>query len=209
MALDLWLVYAAACVGLSLTPGPSGLLALTHGVLYGLRRSAATIVGGALGFVLVVAVSMAGLGALLAASTTAFTVGKWIGAAYLVYLGVRTWLAPSPYVRLGAGQDLPEVSARKLFFQGFLCASTNPKVIIFFAAFLPQFMNPASPFLPQFMVMALTFAAIEVLYEFVVAGSAHTFAPWLSKARVGRWFNRITGTTFIGIGSALAVVNRS
>ena len=94
MSLELWLVYCAAAIGLSLTPGPNGLLSLTHGACFGVRSTVYTVLGGAVGFFLVIAASLAGMGALLAASERAFTIAKWIGAAYLVYLGVKVWRAP-------------------------------------------------------------------------------------------------------------------
>jgi homoserine/homoserine lactone efflux protein len=90
MSLELWLIYLVAAIGLSLTPGPNGLLSLTHGVCYGFRPTIYTVLGGALGFFVLIAASLAGMGALLAASERAFTIAKWIGAAYLVYLGGRS-----------------------------------------------------------------------------------------------------------------------
>src|SRR5699024_3242097 len=113
MTLQHWAVYLLAAIGLSLTPGPNGLLALTHGMRFGWRRSVATLLGGVCGFLLLIAVSMVGLGALLAASERAFTVAKWVGAAYLVYLGIKTWRAPPT---LGGGETdtaiAPRASAR-------------------------------------------------------------------------------------------------
>ncbi len=91
MSLEIWLIYLVAAIGLSLTPGPNGLLSLTHGVQHGFRKTIATVIGGGLGFLVLIAASLAGLGALLAASEKAFTIAKWIGAAYLVYLGIRLW----------------------------------------------------------------------------------------------------------------------
>ena len=111
MTLEHWLIYLVAAFGLSLTPGPNGLLALTHGMRFGLRRSVATLLGGVVGFLLLIAVSMAGLGALLAASEQAFTIAKWLGAAYLVYLGIRTWRAPvTAPVR---AENLPDSGGRR------------------------------------------------------------------------------------------------
>ena len=205
MSLDLWLLYAAAAVGLSLTPGPNGLLSLTHGMRFGVRRTVATVLGGVTGFLLLIAVSLAGLGALLAASEQAFTIAKWIGAAYLVYLGIRTWRAPPP--RVSAGGPAEAVTPRGLFLQGFLVATSNPKALIFFAAFLPQFMDPAAAWLPQFLIMGGTFGFVEFVYELVLAGMAQRVAPWLVAN--GRWFNRAAGAMFVGIGGMLATVGRN
>lgn len=207
MSIEIWLVYLAAAIGLSLTPGPNGLLALTHGARFGARAAAATVFGGALGFFLLIAVSLAGMGALLTASETAFTVAKWIGAAYLVYLGVRLWFAPTPEIAVIEGARAPlAASPFRLFSEGFLVAVSNPKAIIFFAAFLPQFMVPGMPFLAQVLLLGGTFVIVEIIYELGLVALAHRAAPWL--ARHGRLFNRVTGATFVGIGAALATAQR-
>src|SRR5882762_6454453 len=98
MALHTWLIYVAAVIGLSLMPGPNGLLALTHGALYGRRLTLFTVSGGVLGFVLLLALSMFGIGAVLGASVHALTMMKWIGGAYLVWLGIQVWRSPPPVV---------------------------------------------------------------------------------------------------------------
>jgi homoserine/homoserine lactone efflux protein len=119
MSLELWLVYVVAAIGLSLTPGPNGLLSLTHGACFGFRPTIHTVLGGALGFFVLVAASLAGMGALLAASERAFTITKWIGAGYLVYLGVRLWRAPAPIVSLAAPEGgSREAKPIRLFNQG-------------------------------------------------------------------------------------------
>jgi threonine/homoserine/homoserine lactone efflux protein len=205
MSLDLWLLYLAAAFGLSLTPGPNGLLSLTHGACFGLRPTVYTVLGGALGFLVLIAASLAGMGALLAASEQAFTIAKWIGAAYLVYLGVRVWRSPAPVISPGARVD-QDGRALRMFNQGFLVAVSNPKALIFFAAFLPQFMVPGTSFASQLLVLGGTFVVVEVLYELMLAGLAQRIAPWL--ARHGRWFNRIAGGTFVGIGAALTTASR-
>lgn len=214
---ELWLVYCAAAIGLSLTPGPNGLLVLTHGMRYGLRRAVFTATGGVLGFMLLVAASLAGLGALLAASEQAFAVAKWIGGAYLVYLGIRTWRAPPVTIALpvaepsagGTPAERPGAGAptrRACLAEGFLVAVSNPKALIFFTAFLPQFMQPGVPFAVQFAVLGGTFGVVELVYELVIAGLAQRLAPWLG--RHGRWFNRATGATFVGIGALLTTTQR-
>ena len=208
MTLDLWLVYLLAAIGLSLTPGPNGLLSLTHGVRFGVARTVFTVLGGVSGFMVLVAASLAGLGALLAASEAAFNVAKWIGAAYLVYLGVRLWRAPPPKVSAPqAAAPAEEAGVIRLFLQGFLVAVSNPKALIFFAAFLPQFMVPGASYWLQLAVLGGTFALVEFCFELLLAGTAQKIAPWLT--RHGRWFNRITGSCFIGIGGLLATAHRS
>ncbi len=154
-----------------------------------------------------IAISLAGMGALLVASERAFTIAKWLGAAYLAYLGWQLWRAPAPVLSPESpGAGGPAAPPLKLFTEGFLVAAANPKAIIFFAAFLPQFMTPGASFLLQLLVLGGTFVIVEILYEMMLAGLAHRIAPWLM--RHGRAFNRIAGVTFVGIGAALATASR-
>lgn len=206
MPLDLWLVYLVAAVALSLTPGPNGLLCLNHGVRYGLGRTTFTALGCVVGMSVLIGASLAGLGALMQTSETLFTAVKWLGAAYLVWLGIRLWRAE------GFAADLPQGGARvrigraNAFTQGFLVAISNPKALIFFATFLPQFMQPGVSLWLQFAILAGTYAAIEFAYELVLAGAAGRLAPVLR--RWGRAFNRVTGGAFIGVGAMVAVAQR-
>ncbi len=207
MSLELWLVYCVAAIGLSLTPGPNGLLSLTHGACFGFRPTIYTVLGGALGFFILIAASLAGMGTLLAASEKAFTIAKWIGAAYLVYLGIRVWRSPAPAISLSAPDSAPREARRlRMFNQGFLVAVSNPKALIFFAAFLPQFMAPGVSFPVQLAIFGGTFVVVEIVYELLLAVMAQRIAPWL--ARHGRWFNRAAGVTFVGIGAALTTASR-
>ncbi len=199
MELQTWIVYALAAIGLSLSPGPNGLLALTHGALHGRRKAMWTVAGGTIGFVLVIAMSMFGIGALLAASVGWLAVLKWVGGAYLVWLGIQVWRSPPIGLEL-AGSAEPR-SGLSMARQGFLSAVTNPKGLLFFAAFLPQFIDPARSLAVQFAVMAGTFAAVEILTEWLLASLAHRIRPWLQ--RVGRSFNRVCGGMFMAIGAAL------
>ena len=199
MDLHTWLIYLVAALGLSLSPGPNSLLALTHGALHGRGRTMYTVVGGCVGFTVLIALSMFGIGALLQASLAWLTVLKWVGGAYLVWLGIQVWR--SPPVGIDASQRAEERSGLSLARQGFLSAVTNPKGILFFAAFLPQFIDPARSLLVQFVIMAGTFAMTEFLTEVFIASVAHRLSAWL--ARVGRAFNRACGGVFIAIGALL------
>lgn len=193
-----WGLYVAAAIGLSVTPGPNSLLALTHGALHGHRRTLYTVAGGALGFTLLIALSLAGIGALLKASAHALTVLKVVGGAYLVWLGVQLWRAPPIRLQDGAGGD---ARGGTLFRQGLLTALSNPKALLFYGAFLPQFIDPARDLMTQFVAMAVVFVLIEILTEWLLALAAHRVRPWLQ--RVGRSFNRACGALFVGMGLAL------
>lgn len=199
MEISNWLIYFLAVLGLTFTPGPNGLLALTHGAIYGSRKTIATILGGSLGFATVIGLSMFGIGALLAASAQLLIVMKFVGGAYLIWLGIQVWRSPS----LGESKATvsTNVSSFSLFRQGALAALTNPKGILFFVAFLPQFIDPTISLLTQFVVMALTFVIIEFIYEYAVASLANKIKPFLAK--FGKKVNRVFGGIFMVIGVAL------
>lgn len=212
-----WLIYLLATTGLSLSPGPNSLLALTHGALHGWRRTLFTIAGGAVGFVVLIGLSLFGIGALLKASPMGLVALKWVGGAYLVWLGVQVWRSPPIGASLGAGPASglaagpganaatdaagPSPTGGALAWQGALAALTNPKGVLFFAAFLPQFIDPARDLLTQFIIMATVFVAVEILVEYLLALLAHRVRPWLERA--GRNFNRVCGGMFAAMGVAL------
>ena len=199
MQFDTWLIFFIASVGLSVSPGPNGLLALTHGALYGSRKTLFTITGGVVGFVALIGLCMFGIGALIKSSLVWLTVLKWVGGMYLVWLGVQVWRSPP----IALSIDTPPAQAHgpALFRQGWLSAVTNPKGLLFFSAFLPQFIDPQRSLGMQFVVVAATFAFTEFLTEYALAATAHQIRPWL--ARVGRRFNKACGGVFIAIGAAL------
>jgi homoserine/homoserine lactone efflux protein len=199
MSLETWLLYLLAAVGLSVSPGPNSLLALTHGALHGWRAALATIAGGSVGFVTLIALSLFGIGALLQAWPVGLTALKWVGGAYLAGLGIQVWR--SPPIRLDLGMAPDAVSAWALWRQGALAALTNPKGLLFFAAFLPQFIDPRRDLVTQFVLMAGTFAAVEFATEWALAITAHRFSGWLGRA--GRTFNRACGALFLCIGVLL------
>jgi len=202
MDLHVWLLYVAAILGLSLSPGPNGLLALTHGAAHGWRKAMFTVTGGVIGFVAVIAMSMFGIGALLQASATALRVMKWVGGAYLLWLGIQVWRSPAVGAQTDAGDAAgPVASGPGMFLQGFLSASTNPKVLLFFTAFLPNFIDPARSLVTQFLVIAGTFAGFEFITEMLVAGMAQRINAWL--VRVGRRFNQVCGVFIATIGVML------
>ncbi|MGE8387605.1 MAG: LysE family translocator [Pseudomonas sp.] len=199
MALDTWLLYLLASIGLSLTPGPNSLLALTHGALYGARRTLFTIIGGVFGFSALIALAMFGLTALLQASASVLTVLKWVGGAYLLWLGIQLWRSPA--LQLEVNTRAARLSNAAMFRQGLLSAMANPKVLLFYGAFLPQFIDPQRGLFLQFVSMAATFASVEFVVEYLLARLAFRIKPWLAKG--GKGFNRCCGGLFALIGVAL------
>ena len=199
MTWQTWSLYALAAIGLSLTPGPNGLLALTHGALHGTKKTLATIVGGSLGFGLIIGLSMFGIGALLTTWVGLLVIMKWLGGAYLVWLGIQ--LIRSEPINISRSKNAGNGRFRTLFSQGLISAVSNPKGILFFVAFLPQFVNPRESLFTQFLLMAMTFIVIEFVYEFTVASLADRIKPFLVRA--GKNFNRVFGSIFIAIGVLL------
>ncbi|WP_374568128.1 LysE family translocator [Ideonella sp.] len=198
MHLQTWLLFLLTSIGMSLSPGPNALLALTHGALHGSKRTLFTIAGSLLGFVLIIAGCLFGIGALLESSAHWLTALKWLGGAYLVWLGIKLFSAPA------ISMDLA-VSARgdawSLFRQGLATGVTNPKGVLFFTALLPQFLDPERSLVTQFVFIAATYSATEFAVECGIAVGATRLRPWL--ARSGRRFNRACGAVLVAIGAGL------
>ena len=199
MALHTWLLYLVAAFGLSLTPGPNSLLVLTHGALHGHRKTLFTVAGGAIGFVALIALSMVGIGTLLKASANALTELKLDGGLYLLWLGIQLWRAPAIQLRPAASKE--NTRGTELFRQGLLTAVSNPKALLFYGAFMPQFIDPNRDLLLQFIIMATNFVVIEFGVEYLLALLAHRIRPALE--RVGKKFNRVCGGMFVAMGIAL------
>lgn len=207
-----WLLYAATVAVISAIPGPNMLLVMSHGARHGWRRSTATMAGCLAALLLMISISAAGLGVFLQAWPALFNTLRLAGAAYLIYLGVKTWRAAAHAHAFEA--MTPDIeglmhTARRpmtLFRNGFLVASSNPKAILFAAALLPQFMSPKANWLPQFTVLVGTFAIIEVSWYFIYAGFGSRLGAMLRDARVARAFQRATGSIFVGFGTAMAVL---
>jgi len=201
------LVFAlVAFIGIA-TPGPTVLLALTNGSRYGLRASLPGMLGAVLSdFVLISAVAI-GLGALLAASEFWFSVVKWVGVAYLAWLGVRLLMSKGTFAIPGEAGTAQRPSARAIFLRSFLVAVTNPKGYLFFSAFLPQFVSPTAPQLPQYAALALTFAAIDfaVMLGYASAGAQ---AIRVLRARGVLWLDRVCGGALLALAGSLALYRR-
>jgi threonine/homoserine/homoserine lactone efflux protein len=204
MTFETWIAFALAAAAMLAIPGPTILLVVGQSLGAGGRRNALPLVAGvALGDLLAMVLSLAGLGALLAASATAFAALKWAGAAYLVWLGVRLWRAP---VEAGAA---PPLDARRALRRAFVVTALNPKGIAFFVAFVPQFLDPSSPFLPQAALLAATFVGLGALNAAAYALLAGRVSGAVGRPAVRRWLNRAGGTVLVGAGLATAAVRRA
>lgn len=210
MNLQLWLIYAATVFVLSMIPGPCMLLAATHGMHHGVRRTLATTFGAISALILMMLASAVGLGALLATSEPAFVAIKWAGAAYLVYLGIKMWRTVGESVGLKQpGMGAPHRSLWQLYRQGFWVAASNPKAIVFFGALFPQFIDPARPQLVQYAILCGTFVTFESAWQMAYAFGGTHLAAWFGKAGRGTLFNRLSGGLFVGLGVLLSTAHRT
>ena len=207
MALTVWITYLVTTIVLSLTPGPGVFSCLSSGLRHGLRLGAWNGVGMQVAnAILLVGVSV-GLGTLLLASESLFTAVKWLGVAYLLYLGVVTWRSRPPSLDADAADGAR--SAREVFLRGFLVNLTNPKGILFFAAILPQFVDVDRPQALQYAIFATTTFGVDVV---VMTGytalAAKVLRVMKDPARLG-WVNRGLGGAFIAAGLGLAAFRRA
>lgn len=212
MTLGTWWLFVAMTFVVSATPGPNMLFVMTVSAKNGLRPAVVAMAGCMTALLIMMSLSAAGLGALLQSFPAVFDTLRLAGAAYLAYLGVKCWRAPvhdgttsSDTLRAALPVGAPESAHKTVYRQGFLVAASNPKAILFAAAFFPQFLAPAQAQLPQFAVLLATFTFIEVAWYFVYAVSGQRLSVYLRRASVMRAFNRLTGGVFVGFAGLMAV----
>ncbi|UTW09734.1 homoserine/homoserine lactone efflux protein [Pseudomonas benzenivorans] len=207
MALQTWLAFFVACWVISLSPGAGAIASMSSGLQYGFWRGYWTALGLQLGLALQIVIVAAGVGAILAASALAFSLIKWFGVLYLVYLGYRQWRA-LPADLAATPDQRPIGRPLTLVLRGFLVNISNPKAIIFMLAVLPQFLNPHAPLLPQYLLMGVTMICIDLLVMAGYTGLASRVLRLLRTPRQQRLMNRCFGALFIGAAALLATVRR-
>ena len=208
MTLDTWLLFSGAALIVILIPGPLSLLMISNSLNYGLRRSYPAFLGGVFASICLLSASALGLGALLLASEQLFSALKIVGAAYLFYLSWQSWQQSRQPNR---GAVMPAATAtprfRTLFGRAFVLGASNPKDILFFAAFLPQFLNSQQAFLPQLLTMIATWTVLDLLCKLAYGLGTHGAARYLRSGSGQSWFNRISAALFGGAG-AVSLINR-
>ena len=207
MDLGVWITYLLATIVLSVSPGPGVFSSISSGLHHGFRLGVWNGVGMQLANLVLMAIVALGLGAILLASETLFSIVKWVGVAYLVYLGVVTWRAPARGFE--EDRDDHETTARGIFMRGFWVNITNPKGIIFCAAILPQFVDPARPQPAQYAILALTTFVVDIVVMSVYTAAAAKVLGALRDPAKLRWVNRGLGSAFIAAGVALAGFRRA
>ena len=199
MTFESWAAFTAASAVLLIIPGPTVLLVVSYALGQGWRTVLPMTVGVALGDFTAMTLSMLGLGALLATSATLFTILKWVGAAYLVYLGIRLWRAGGT---LDAAPRTDAVSAAKMLGHAWLVTALNPKSITFFVAFLPAFLDPKADFLTQMMVFETTFLVLAFANALGYALVAARARGFVANPRAIGVVNKVGGGLLIGAGAA-------
>ena len=197
MPLDHWLAYVAASAVLLAIPGPTVLLVVSYALGQGRRSAAAMVAGVALGDFTAMTASMLGLGAVLATSSMVFTGLRWLGGAYLIYMGLKLWRAP---VGAAGFEAAPAAGPLRMFAHAYAVTALNPKGIIFFVAFVPQFLESSRPFLPQAAILVGTFVTMAAMNSLGFALLASAARERLRQPRVQRAVNRTGGSLLIGAG---------
>ncbi|MEO0917763.1 MAG: LysE family translocator [Pseudomonadota bacterium] len=208
MDLSTWLAFVAASTALLLIPGPTVLLVLAYAVSKGRRIAVPTALGVATGDLIAMTASLAGLGAVVLTSATLFTVLKWIGAVYLVWLGVRMILG-ARHTSLDLPQASGDLTPRMAFSNAAAVTALNPKSIIFFIAFVPLFIVPGPAFLPQATILIVTFVALAGVNALAYALLADRLRAAIRRPTIIQWLTRAGGGTLIAMGVATAALRRN
>lgn len=206
MPLDLWLAFLAASTALLLIPGPTVLLVLSYALSKGRSVAVASAAGVATGDFIAMSLSLAGLGALVATSAVLFTALKWVGAVYLIWLGIKL-IRSAPT----SGLTLPEtqVTVRGVFWHNATVTALNPKSIAFFIAFVPQFITPDRALLPQFAILIASFVTLAALNALAYALAADRLRGMIRRPSVLTWITRAGGATLVAMGVVTASLRRA
>lgn len=208
MSMETWLAFFAACWVISLSPGAGAIASMSSGLQYGFWRGYWNALGLQLGLIVQIAIIAAGVGAILAASATAFQVIKWFGVAYLVYLAYKQWQA-LPMDMSDESGVRPIGKPLSLVFRGFLVNVSNPKALVFMLAVLPQFINPHAALLPQYIAITVTMVSVDMLVMAGYTGLAARVLRLLRTPRQQKRLNRTFAGLFIGAATFLATLRRA
>ncbi|HZP98650.1 MAG TPA: LysE family translocator [Reyranella sp.] len=208
MTLHAYWLYLGAVVLISATPGPNVLYVTTRSIRFGFAAAMFGMSGCLCALAVILTASVAGVSAFMLAVPTAFEALKYAGAAYLIWLGIQAWRAPVADVVPTATPSQRETENRSVgrwshFRGGFLCGISNPKLLVFAAAFFPQFISPGAPWGPQFAILVATFLAVEASTYVMLGLGARGLARYLAQAIWQRRLNRLSGTIFVGFGCTL------
>jgi threonine/homoserine/homoserine lactone efflux protein len=202
VSLHTYWLFLGAVLLISATPGPNIFYVTTRSIRFGFGAAMLAMVGCLLALAITLTASVAGVSAFMLAVPAAFEALKYAGAAYLIFLGIQAWRAP--VADLGANDSPRETASRFAHFRGgFLVGISNPKLLVFAAAFFPQFIATDAPWVPQFGLLVATFLVVEATAYITVASSARGLSRYLAQAAWQRRLNRLSGAIFAGFGVAL------
>ena len=208
MALDTWLAFFVASWIISLSPGAGAIASMSSGLQYGFLRGYWNAIGLQLGLAMQIAVVAGGLGAILAASSTAFYAIKWFGVGYLVYLAIKQWRAlPMDMSEDAAIRPIGKPLA--MMFRGFLVNASNPKALVFMLAVLPQFVNPQAPLLIQYLILGATMISVDMIVMAGYTGLASKVLRLLRTPKQQKRMNRTFAGLFVGAAGFLASLHRA
>lgn len=206
MTFEIWFAFLIACILISVTPGAGAVNTLSNGMTYGVKHTLPAILGLQLGLVAQFIIVGIGLGALLVSSDGIFSLIKWLGVAYLLWLGIQKWRqAPFSITR----EDECDLNYSKRFWQGALVNLTNPKATIFLLALLPQFLDLNAPHTPQFMIMAMTMLCVDIIVMLGYATLATTISRWMKSEQHQRRINKLFGGMFMIAAGLMAGYQKS
>jgi len=192
------------------SPGPGVILTLSNSIQYGVKSTLAGVFGISLGVLVIAIVSATSLGVILSTSAIAFTILKYIGAAYLIYLGIKLWRSPA--IKLEKGTENSFLSKdpryRYRFKEGFFVSLLNPKAIFFFMSLFPQFINHEQSYLLQFSYLTLTFCSMIIVVHTIYTLGANSLKGWLLSSKGSKAVNRVGGSVFVLFGFGLATSQR-
>ncbi len=188
------------------SPGPGVILTLSNSIRYNLMVTLTGILGIVVGIFVIALISVTSLGIILATSAIAFSIMKFIGAAYLIYLGIKLWRAPVTPLELSTNNH--KQSLKKHFMEGFTVSLLNPKAIFFFMSLFPQFIELSANYTVQFTYLTLTFCSLLIVVHLIYAISAQAARKWLTTKKGRQNINRTSGTAFILFGVGLASTER-
>jgi homoserine/homoserine lactone efflux protein len=208
MTFATWITFVIAGSLIAISPGSGAVMAMSHGLAYGIRKASATVLGLQAGLLLVFVIAGAGVGSLLIASKVAFNVVKVVGALYLIWCGVSQWRARPQVTALGVAQAAQPSFGRRAL-TGFLTNATNPKGIIFMVAVLPQFITKDSPLLPQLLILGATMVTIDTVVMHGYAWLAASMQRYFRDERAVKKQNRFFGAVLVLVGAALFFVERA
>lgn len=207
MGLEIFITYILATTLILIIPGPTIILVISQAVTHGRKSVVPLAAGVVLGDFTAMTLSLLGLGALMSASAAIFTIFKWIGAVYLLYLGINLWRANPNDTALNP--DITDTPQPSLFKSAFIVTALNPKSIAFFVAFLPQFISPNSPALGQTFILGGSFLILAFINALLYAVFAGQLREMIKRTNVRKWFNRCGGSALVGAGLITAGMQRS